>query len=350
MCEIDFLNQLKRVIFIIVPRISAPIASGHTILVVDDNPLVLESLRYLLEREGHQVLVAASGLAALEICKKTEIHVMVLDFNMPGLTGGETVEELREFNSEIQVILQTGQSLKPAREMLRELEIQGYHDKSEGAEKLMLWVDAALKSYRQSHTHKTLEGSFLALGLALEARDLETAGHTERVVRYATALGETFGLNALQLEALRQGAYLHDLGKLAVPDAILLKPGKLDPEEWKIMKTHVERGFHLASKIPGLTQGALNVIRHHHERWDGTGYPDGLKSDTIPLEARFFAVCDVYDALVSERPYKRAWTQAEALAQLRMDSGKHFDPTVIEAFMDTLIPFSSSKDLELAND
>jgi response regulator RpfG family c-di-GMP phosphodiesterase len=330
-----------------VPRISTPISSGHTILVVDDNPLVLESLRYLFEREGHTALIADNGRAALEICKKFEIHVMVLDFNMPGLTGGETVQKLREFNTDIQVILQTGQSLIPAREMLQELEIQGYHDKSEGAEKLMLWVDAALKSYRQSHTHKTLEGSFLALGLALEMRDLETAGHTERVVQYATALGEAFGLNALQLEALRQGAYLHDLGKLGVPDAILLKPGKLDPDEWRIMKTHVERGFHLAAQIPGLGQGALNVIRYHHERWDGTGYPSGLAGADIPLEARFFAVCDVYDALVSERPYKRAWTHQEALAQLRMDSGRHFDPTVVDVFLEALSFVSSEKPLEL---
>jgi response regulator RpfG family c-di-GMP phosphodiesterase len=330
-----------------VPRISTSISSGHTILVVDDNPLVLESLRYLFEREGHAVLVADHGRAALELCRQSEVHVMVLDFNMPGLTGGETVQKLREFNSDIQVILQTGQSLIPAREMLRELEIQGYHDKSEGAEKLMLWVDAALKAYRQSHTHKTLEGSFLALGLALEMRDLETAGHTERVVGYATALGEAFELNSLQLEALRQGAYLHDLGKLGVPDAILLKPGKLDPDEWTIMKTHVERGFHLASQIPGLGQGALNVIRYHHERWDGTGYPMGLKAESIPLEARFFAVCDVYDALMSERPYKRAWTQAEALAQLRMDSGKHFDPSVVETFLEALASSSSEISLEL---
>jgi response regulator RpfG family c-di-GMP phosphodiesterase len=330
-----------------VPRLSTSSSSGHTILVVDDNPLVLESLRYLFEREGHNVLIADNGRAALEICQQSEIHVMVLDFNMPGLTGGETVQKLREFNTDTQVILQTGQSLIPAREMLRELEIQGYHDKSEGAEKLMLWVDAALKSYRQAHAQKTLEGSFLALGLALEMRDLETAGHTQHVVQYATALGEAFGLNTLQLEALRQGAYLHDLGKLGVPDAILLKPGKLDPEEWSIMKTHVERGFHLASQIPGLTQGALNVIRYHHERFDGTGYPDGLKGENIPLEARVFAICDVYDALVSIRPYKRAWTHEEALAQLRMDSGKHFDPSVVKTFIETLGSNSSEKPLEL---
>jgi response regulator RpfG family c-di-GMP phosphodiesterase len=331
----------------IVPRLSTHSSSGHTILVVDDNPLVLESLRYLFEREGHGVLIADNGRAALEICQQSAVHVMVLDFNMPGLTGGETVKKLREFNTDTQVILQTGQSLIPAREMLRELEIQGYHDKSEGAEKLMLWVDAALKSYRQAHTQKTLEGSFLALGLALEMRDLETAGHTQHVVRYATALGEAFGLSSLQLEALRQGAYLHDLGKLGVPDGILLKPGKLNPEEWSMMKTHVERGFQLASQIPGLAQGALNVIRYHHERFDGSGYPEGLQGEDIPLEARVFAICDVYDALVSIRPYKRAWTHEEALAQLRMDSGRHFDPSVVTAFIETLESNSSEKHLQL---
>ncbi len=329
------------------PRLSTHSSSGHTILVVDDNPLVLESLRYLFEREGHTVLIADNGRSALEICQQGAVHVMVLDFNMPGLTGGETVEKLREFNTDTQVILQTGQSLIPAREMLRALEIQGYHDKSEGAEKLMLWVDAALKSYRQAHTQKTLEGSFLALGLALEMRDLETAGHTQHVVRYATALGEAFGLNSLQLEGLRQGAYLHDLGKLGVSDGILLKPGKLNAEEWSIMKTHVERGFHLASQIPSLAQGALNVIRYHHERFDGSGYPEGLKGEEIPLEARVFAICDVYDALVSIRPYKRAWTHEEALAQLRMDSGRHFDPSVVDAFIETLGSNLSEKPLEL---
>jgi HD-GYP domain-containing protein (c-di-GMP phosphodiesterase class II) len=135
---------------------------------------------------------------------------------------------------------------------------------------------------------------------------------------------------------LQQGAYLHDLGKLAIPDAILLKPGKLEPNEWIIMKEHAERGYNLAKLIPGLSPVALEVIRHHHERYDGMGYPTGLIGENIPLEARIFAVCDVYDALCSKRPYKNAWTQAQALEEIQAQRGKHFDPNVVDAFIEVM--------------
>lgn len=174
------------------------------------------------------------------------------------------------------------------------------------------------------------------LGLILETQHVDTVKHCERTLCLATALGQAMGLNDWQLEALQQGAYLHDLGKVIVPNAILCKTTTLDPKEWTIMKTHVEYGYYFASKIPGLNPGALNVIRYHHERWDGTGYPAGLKGSAIPLEARIFAICDVADALISERPYKHAWTQTQAVQQLRLDSGTHFDPGVVEAFIQNL--------------
>jgi HD-GYP domain-containing protein (c-di-GMP phosphodiesterase class II) len=174
------------------------------------------------------------------------------------------------------------------------------------------------------------------LGLILESYDVETAQHSERVFCLATALGQALGLNDWQLEALQQGATLHDLGKVIVPNAILCKTTPLDAKEWAVMKTHVEYGYYFASKIAGLNPGALNVIRYHHERWDGTGYPLGLKAKHIPLEARIFAICDVYDALISERPYKRAWTQDQVVQQLRLESGKHFDTEVVEALIQHL--------------
>ena len=179
----------------------------------------------------------------------------------------------------------------------------------------------------------TLEGGLLSLGVALEARDLETAGHTQRVVQLAMDLGRALGLGNAQLQDLKQGAYLHDIGKLAVPDAILLKPGRLTPEEFDVMRTHAARGYDIASRIPTFPGGALDVIRHHHERWDGTGYPDYLAGSDIPLLARIFAVADVYDALTSERPYKRAWTHEEATAEIRDQAGRHFDPAVVQAFV-----------------
>jgi diguanylate cyclase (GGDEF)-like protein len=180
----------------------------------------------------------------------------------------------------------------------------------------------------------TLEGGLLTLGLALEARDLETKGHTERVVHLAETLGQQMGLSADSLEALRQGAYLHDIGKLSVPDSILLKPGRLDALEWKTMQGHVMQGHEIASRIPSLSNGALEVIRGHHERWDGTGYPDRHAGDEIPLLARIFAVCDVFDALQSARSYKQAWTRTQALEEICRQSGKQFDPTVVRAFIE----------------
>lgn len=182
------------------------------------------------------------------------------------------------------------------------------------------------------HVRHALQGGLLALGVALEERDLETAGHTERVVTLAEQLGARYGLNEGRLDALRQGASLHDIGKLVIPDAILLKPGKLSPEEWQIMQNHAARGFEIAHRLSGLMPATLDIIRSHHERWDGSGYPDRLSGEAIPLEARMFAICDVYDALTHARPYKRAWTHEEAMQEIRAQSGKHFDPKVVAAF------------------
>ncbi|WP_407542728.1 HD domain-containing phosphohydrolase (plasmid) [Deinococcus radiomollis] len=179
----------------------------------------------------------------------------------------------------------------------------------------------------------TLEAGMLTLGLVLEARDSDTQGHTTRANGLSQQLGERLGLNADALDHLRQGAYLHDLGKLSIPDDILRKPGRLTPQEWVIMQGHVVKGYELATRIPGLPQGVLDVIRSHHERWDGTGYPDALSGTAIPLGARIFAVCDVYDALISARPYKEAWTHEEAVAEITRQSGRHFDPEVVQAFL-----------------
>ncbi len=179
----------------------------------------------------------------------------------------------------------------------------------------------------------TREGALKALGLALEARDFETHGHTERVVALSSALGEALGLAREECEALRQGAYLHDFGKVAIPDHILLKPGKLTPEEWTLMQSHTVQGHLLAQNVPTLPTGALDVIRFHHERWDGAGYPQRLAGEAIPRLARIFAVCDVYDALTSARPYKAAWPAEQALDEIATQAGKQFDPEVVARFL-----------------
>ncbi len=177
------------------------------------------------------------------------------------------------------------------------------------------------------------EAALRALGLALEARDRETQGHTDRVTGLATRFARRLGWTDAACETLRWGAYLHDIGKIAVPDAVLLKPGRLDPEEWTVMRSHVHAGVRFAQALNFLPPGALAVIQDHHERWDGSGYPRSLAGEQISLQGRLFALCDVYDALTSDRPYRAAWTHEQATRELRSLSGLHFDPGLVEAFI-----------------
>nr|WP_052606124.1 HD domain-containing phosphohydrolase [Calidithermus timidus] len=181
---------------------------------------------------------------------------------------------------------------------------------------------------------RTREAALRALGLGLELRDLETKGHTDRVVALSQALGERLGF--ADLEGLRLGAYLHDLGKMAVPDEVLQKAGQLSTGEWRIMKTHPQIGYEMLQALSFLPEVALNVVRYHHERWDGSGYPLGLRGEEIPLEARIFAVVDVYDALSHARPYKEAWDPEAVRSELEAQAGKTLDPEVVRAFLDLL--------------
>jgi putative nucleotidyltransferase with HDIG domain len=182
----------------------------------------------------------------------------------------------------------------------------------------------------------TRQATFRALGRALEFRDLETKGHTDRVVALADALGQRFSLAEADRVALRWGAYLHDLGKVAVPDSILLKADRLTAEEFRVIAQHTLYGVEMCTDLRFLPGTTLQVIRSHHERWDGRGYPDGLAGEEIPLLARLFAVVDVYDALRSERPYKASWPDEAAREEIRNQAGTQFDPGVVDAFFGVL--------------
>lgn len=193
------------------------------------------------------------------------------------------------------------------------------------------------------------DGTLRALGLALEFRDHETQGHTKRVVAWSDQLAQDVGLDALMRKFLRWGAYLHDIGKLSIPDNILHKPDKLNDEEWEIMKSHVVRGWEMLSRVPFLPQETLEVVRHHHENWDGSGYPDGLKGQDIPILARIFAVVDTFDALYSPRPYKRAWKPAEIIEELNRLKGKKLDPKLVDIFIKRITSPSGKEVTEAAN-
>ena len=194
----------------------------------------------------------------------------------------------------------------------------------------------AARLHAEEREQAAHEGALRTLGLSLEARDAETQGHTDRVTTLAERLGRKLSLTPAELRELRWGAYLHDLGKISLRDEILLYEGPLTAALRQQMQGHVQEGVRLAGQLPFLPQAALDVIGAHHERWDGTGYPLGLRGEQIPLSARIFAVCDVYDALNSDRPYKKAWGQQATLDYLRSASGAHFDPRVVGALVELL--------------
>lgn len=305
----------------------------YTILVAHDDAIMLALLTDILTHEGHQVLPATSSDAVITHCRRQPIHVLILDEMLAGIPGATIARAVRTFEQDVQIILQCAPGIEPTRQLLRELDILAYHSKDEKLTKLLLWVDIALRNYEQIR-RRALESSFIALGLALEARDLETAGHTNRVVVMALRLGRQLGLDHASMEALRQGAFLHDLGKLCIPDAVLHKPAQLDQSEWEIMKTHTRRGYELATHLPSIRPEALDVIHYHHEHWDGYGYPAQLDGRQIPLLARIFAICDVYDALISPRIYKPAWAPSDAIGELQEKRNSHFDPDLVDHFVE----------------
>ncbi len=205
-------------------------------------------------------------------------------------------------------------------------------------------IDQALeRAAGLEYLHQTREAALRALGRVLEGRDGDTFGHTDRVTTLALKLGEALGQSPEDLQHLRWGAYLHDIGKVAVGDDVLRKPGALTAGERRLMQRHVVVGDDMLRDEMFVPRAVREVVRHHHERWDGSGYPDQLARQAIPLLARIFSVVDVYDALLSERPYKRAWPQSEALAELQRCAGSQFDPQIVEVFVELEQPWPVSR-------
>lgn len=225
--------------------------------------------------------------------------------------------------------------LSPDRKWLRLLETI--------ANQVGIAVDNALLLENLDRSNKELAAAYNAtiegLSSALELRDHETQGHTRRVAEMAVRLAEKMGFPAMELEVLRQGALLHDIGKVGIPDSILLKPSALTSEEWEVMKQHPIYASRVLDGIEHL-RPAIAIPLCHHEKWDGSGYPKGLQADAIPLQARIFSVVDVYDALTSDRPYRSAWPPADALSYIREQSGRHFDPKVVGTFLDLAPQFA----------
>ncbi len=328
------------------------------ILVVDDEGPVCALLGERLAAAGFDCRTCDSGEKALETLEAEPFDAVISDLNMPGISGLELLERVRERLPRVGFLMVTGvddirvgiqamkrgaddyltkpfqfeivlASVQRALERKRlESEVENYRRNLEQmVEQRTRQYQAALKRIEMTYD-ETLE----ALGAALDLRDNETAGHSQRVSRFCLEMAKAMSVEPERLKHIERGSYLHDIGKIGIPDGILLKPGKLTPEEKQIMESHARIGYDLVSRIAFLAQAA-EIVLTHQERYDGTGYPQGLLGDEIPLGSRIFAVADTLDAMTSDRPYRRALPFAQAYDEIRRESGRQFDPAVVEVFV-----------------
>jgi putative two-component system response regulator len=337
--------------------------------VVDDQEESRCSIAKALASFGHDVVLACDGQEALQVLS-ADIDLVVMDASMPGMDGFEAAQRIRGMPAyfDLPIIMVTGLDGKTHRLRAVEVEVNDFISKPFDLAELRLrsaWLlklkaahdtikrhraeleetvrmrTAALRSAllevetAQRQTQEAHLDTIRRLVLAAEHKDRATAAHIERIGRLCELLAERLGLPSRQVELIRLGSQMHDVGKLGIPDHILLKPGALDETEWQIMKQHAAMGGRILQNSPSeiLQTGEL-IALSHHERWDGRGYPNGLYGEAIPLEGRICAVADVFDALTTDRPYRQALPADAVYGMMRAEGGRHFDPHVLELFCD----------------
>jgi putative two-component system response regulator len=305
-----------------------------TILVADDQPANRELLDELLSSEGFNVLTAADGVAALEHLNLVNVDLVLLDVMMPELNGFEVCTKIKA-NPEtylIPVVLVTALSDKQDRIEGIRVGADDFLSRPVDRTELLTRVRSLIKLKHRTDELERAESVLFTLARSIEGKDPYTHGHCERLMNYSVSLGEHLGLPEEQIVALRRAGIVHDIGKIAVPDAILLKPGKLTPDEWVLMKQHPLLGERICAPLKSF-RAVLPIIRHHHEKCDGSGYPDGLRGDSIPVTARILQIVDVYDALTTERPYKQAFSITDALQTMKEEVAKGWwDPRIFDEF------------------
>jgi putative two-component system response regulator len=309
-----------------------------TILVVDDEPANRELLIELLEPRGYKIVTADDGQAGLEEFVRNQPDLVLLDIMMPRVDGVEVCRQLKK-NPESRltpVVLVTALSAKEDRVRGIEAGADDFLTKPVEGIELLARVRSLLNLKTYTDELERSESVLFALARSIEGRDPYTGGHCERLSNYSELLGRRIGLPEEQIIALRRGGIVHDIGKVAVPDAILLSTRKLTPEEWKSIRQHPAVGESICKPLRSL-QSVLPIIRHHHEKLDGSGYPDGLKADQIPLTARIMSIVDIYDALTTKRTYRDALSTERALEIMRQEIQKGWwDPYVFAEFLSLL--------------
>jgi len=303
------------------------------VLVVDDHPLNLELIEGCLVDVDCRVITATDGVEALELFRSEQPDLLLLDVMMPGMDGYEVCQRIKESPEGrlLPVVMVT--ALGQVADRVRGLEVGADDFIVKPIERVEL-VARVRSLLRVKQLYDRLDGAqrtIFALARAVEAKDSSTEAHTEQVGIHARRLGGAVGLPEETLDDLLWGGVIHDIGKIGVPDNILLKPGPLTPEEFEVMKLHVLTGEEIARPLRSA-HNLLPIIRHHHERFDGTGYPDGLAAEEIPLPARIVAICDAFDALTSDRPYRKGASARAALDTLTAGAGTQWDPELVPIF------------------
>ena len=326
-------------------------SNGYRIIVVDDEQGIVDSLSIFLKRSGYDFTGLTNPLEAIERVRNEHFDMMILDFMMDPIHGDEVVEEIRKFNKDLYILLLTGhKDLAPPLETIKRLEIQGYCEKSDKFDQLLLLIESGIKSIEQMNTIKTineqlhdkneeLERAYLdTIGIlrqTVEAKDPYTRGHSDRVSEYSVLIGKKLGLDEKTLHILKIGGLFHDIGKIGIPDSILLKESKLSDEEYSQIKNHPMIGVHMLGDAAIFTD-ILPIVKHHHERYDGRGYPSQLVGEDIPYVARIAAVADTFDAMTSKRSYRDSLPIDIVRAEIERCSGTQFDPNIAKVFLDIM--------------
>ncbi len=325
--------------------------SQYKILAVDDDPGVIDTLSVFLRRSGYNLTGLTNPVEAVEKVKSEHFDLLILDFIMTPIHGDAVVEEIRKFNQDLYILLLTGhKDLAPPLETIRRLDIQGYCEKSDKQDQLLLLIESGIKSIEQmntikkineelSDTYEKLEKAYMesieTLRQTVEAKDVYTRGHSDRVSAFSVLIGEKLGLSENDIRILRIGGLFHDIGKIGVPDSILLKDSKLTDDEYSQIKNHPSIGAHILSNA-SIFADMIPIVKHHHEKYDGTGYPSKLKGEEIPFLARIAAVADTFDAMTSVRPYRNALPMDVVKSEFKRCAGTQFDPKVATVFLDIL--------------
>lgn len=307
------------------------------ILLAEDDDALRRMIRAILELDQYEVFAFPNGQLALEAFEQINPDLVVSDISMPIMNGFELLEAVRKLHSGSVVPFLFLSALAEHDDVYtaKRLGVDDYLFKPFKPDDLLIAVKARLERRRAAElfdSHQAHLQTITLLANVIEARDAYTRGHVERVQQAALELGRALRWSPEDMIILEFGALLHDVGKITTPETVLNKPGQLTPEEIKIMRNHTVAGAHIIESVPHL-RPARPYVLYHHERWDGTGYPEGLSGEDIPREGRLMAIVDVYDALTSDRPYHKGISPAEALNFLRNGSGRHFDPHMVEVFI-----------------